>query len=276
MNNLKVKQINSIFKGRKQRVDYLCPTSTFFVIDLLTIILIFVFSAVVILSYSKVYASEKQQGLVKRITASEAAGRTNKKLVTINLSPGYGINLSFPGEKIYKIWFDNPGIASLDSNGCLSGLGRVCPEGEKPADILHLRSIKPIDIPGLIKTNSSLLTVISENPNKGHNIYLFQIVAQSKSGNNNISTIEIVPDTETTPTKMRSLIASQKDFNTIHKGLIKAFNQNLIKKDSPLWQRIINFSTQVRQGKDIKQAAQNAGISMQLVNKLEELGNIHK
>ncbi|MBN3894984.1 MAG: hypothetical protein V7L14_23515 [Nostoc sp.] len=30
------------------------------------------------------------------------------------------------GEIVEKVWLDNPAIASLDVNSCLSGLGREC------------------------------------------------------------------------------------------------------------------------------------------------------
>ncbi len=213
--------------------------------------------------------AELRLGVVEQISRSEAAGKTGKKIFTINLDPGYGVNLSFPNEEIIsKVWFDNPGIASLDSNGCLSGLGRPCQtEG---ANILHLRSIKPINLKGLPKTSSSLLTVVTKN-SQGHNIYLFQIIPK-KSNKNNIQTVEIVPDSNKRTNKLISIIASQKEFNLIHRGLTKALNQNLIKKDSPLWKCIIDFSTQVRDGITIKQAAQKSGISMKLVEKLQELG----
>ena len=208
--------------------------------------------------------SENQNGTLKKISTSEAS----HQLVTINLSPGYGVNLSFPTEIVHKVWLDNPGIASLDSNGCLSGLGRSCQK--EGANVLHLRSIKPIKIPGLIQTSNSILTVITSGQ-KGHNIYVFKIATQAK--NSSIRTIEVVPDNQLNPNKLRSILVAQKDYRIIHSGLIKALNQKLIAKQSPLWERIFNFSTKLRQGEEIKKAANSAGISMQLVRRLQELGN---
>ena len=226
-------------------------------------------SLILVCNSFKAYA-ELQEGVFEQISQSEAAGKTGKKIFTVNLDPGYGVNLSFPEEIISKVWFDNPGIASLDSNGCLSGLGRPCKQ--EGANILHLRSIKPIKLESLPQTSSSLLTVVTKN-SQGHNIYLFQIIAKPQSNQKNIHIIEIVKDSTVTPNKLPSVIASQRDFNKIHRGLINALNQNLIEKNSPLWKRIISFSTQVRSGTNMTQAAQKAGISMKLVNKLQELGN---
>ena len=204
--------------------------------------------------------------VIKRVSRSEAS----HQLVIINLRAGYGINLSFPKEIIHKVWLDNPGIASLDSNGCLSGLGRSCQK--EGATVLHLRSIKPIKIPGLIPTTHSLLTVITSSQEQEHNIYTFKINTKSIS-NSNIRTIEVLPDNQLNPNRLRSILVAQKDYRIIHSGLITALNQKLIEKQSPLWKRIFNFSTKLRQGEPIEKAANSAGISMQLVKKLQELGN---
>ena len=204
-------------------------------------------------------------GTLKKVSSSEAS----HKLPIINLNSGYGVNLSFPNEIIHKVWLDNPGIASLDSNGCLSGLGRSCEK--EGANILHLRSIKPIKIPGLIQTKNSLLTVITSQEKGKHNIYVFKIATTSK--NSNIRTIEVVPDNQLNPNKLRSILVAEKDYRTIHRGLTEALNQKLITKNSPLWGRIFNFSTKLRQGEDIKKAADSAGISMKLVQRLQQLGS---
>lgn len=211
-------------------------------------------------------ANSEVIGTLKRVSKSEAS----HQLLLIDLHAGYGVNLSFPKEIIHKVWLDNPGIASLDSNGCLSGLGRSCQK--EGATVLHLRSIKPIKIPGLIPTTNSLLTVITSGQGQKHNIYTFKINTKS-SNQSNIRTIEVVPDNQLNPNKLRSILVAQKDYRVIHSGLITALNKKLITKNSPLWGRIFNFSTKLRQGEDIKKAADSAGISMKLVQRLQQLGN---
>ena len=232
-------------------------------------VLFHIISIILTILLSCFKANSELSSTLERISKSEASGKN--QLVTIGLSPGYGVNLSFPQEIIHKVWLDNPGIASLDSDGCLSGLGRSCQQGEG-ANVLHLRSIKPIKIPGLIPTSNSLLTVItSDSQGNNHNIYVFNIATKSTSSN--IRTIEVVADNQLNPTKLKSILVAQKDFNIIHKGLITALNKKLIEKNSPLWERILNFSTKLRQGEDINKAANSAGISMELVERLKELGN---
>ena len=227
---------------------------------------ILVETIILTIAFNPYKANSEVIGTLKRVSKSEAS----HQLLTIDLHAGYGVNLSFPKEIIHKVWLDNPGIASLDSNGCLSGLGRSCQK--EGATVLHLRSIKPIKIPGLIPTTNSLLTVITSSQEQEHNIYTFKINTKS-SNKSNVRTIEVVPDNQLNPNKLRSILVAQKDYRTIHSGLIAALNQKLIEKRSPLWERIFNFSNKLRQGEAIEKAANSAGISMQLVKRLQELGN---
>jgi hypothetical protein len=49
--------------------------------------------------------------------------------------------------------------------------------------------------------------------------------------------------------------------------------QGLISEQSRLWQRIEKFFINVRSGKSINIAARDSGISIQLINRLSELGS---
>ncbi len=222
-------------------------------------------------------AETQEQAMVRRVPISVATGQRGEKLTTIYLLPGYGVNLSFipTGETVQKVWFDNPAIASLDVDGCLEGLGRKCEQ--EGASVLHLRSIQPMKIPGLPKTNSSLLTVITNGSN-GRRVYLFRVVAaHSASTRNHVHMVEVFPDPASSPsipTPLSSVIGAQGDFNQMRRGLMVALNRRLITENSVLWNRIVSFLGKVRLGEPLSQAAQTSGISLQLVAKLQEFGNI--
>ncbi|MBW4628993.1 MAG: hypothetical protein KME49_26665 [Brasilonema octagenarum HA4186-MV1] len=221
-------------------------------------------------------ADTQEPGMVRRVSVSVATGQRGEKLTTIELLPGYGVNLSFipTGETVQKVWFDNPAIASLDVEGCLEGLGRECEQ--EGASVLHLRSMKPMNIPGLHKTNSSLLTVIT-NGSDGRRVYLFRVVvANTASARNHVHTVEVFPDAASSPsipTPLPSAIGAQGDFHQIRRGLMVALNRRFITENSVLWNRVVSFLVKVRSGEPLSQAAQTSGISMQLVAKLQELGN---
>ncbi len=239
----------------------------------------FVFSTVFLnlVAGGNALAHSPTDEIVERVPAQQATGQKGEKLTTIELLPGYGVNLSFipTGETVQKVWFDNPAIASLDVDGCLEGLGRECEQ--VGASILHLRSIKPLNIPNLLKTNSSLLTVVTNGAN-GRKVYLFRVVAKkakTTSATNRTHMVEVVPEMTSTValTPLPSVINSQRDFNQMRRGLTVALNRRLITKNSKLWNRIASFLVKVRSGEPLSTAAQTSGISMQLVTKLQSLGN---
>ena len=59
----------------------------------------------------------------------------------------------------------------------------------------------------------------------------------------------------------------------INRGLIVAQNQRLISLKSPLIPRVRNFLVSIGAGEQINMAARKNGISLQLVNRLMQLGN---
>jgi hypothetical protein len=211
-------------------------------------------------------SSQTPQGL-RRISQDTATGHSGSEIPLIELSPGYGVNISFipSGEIVEKIWLDNPAIASLDVDGCLSGLGGEC---DSPgATVLHLRRISPIDMLQLPKMNSSLLTVVAKG-NSGRRVYLFQVAMGSQRPK--YHTIEVTPDIQ--EPENRELLPQYPNLQVISRGLKIAQQQRLISPESRLWKRIKNFFTSVRSGESISSAAHQAGISLQLVNRLTELG----
>lgn len=210
---------------------------------------------------------------VRSINNSVAAGRGQQQTpYLIELLPGHGANLSFipTGETVTKVWLDNPSFATLDVDGCLQGLGRECKQ--EGAQVLHLRRIKQLNIAGLPKTNSSLLTVVT-NGTSGRQVYLFRVVAANSTRSGNIAhTVEVLPNSVASNAVSATKSDTQIDISQVRLGLMVALNRRLVTKDSVLWNRIINFLRRERSGELIPQAAQNSGISMQLLTKLQELG----
>ncbi|WP_414620878.1 hypothetical protein [Calothrix sp. CCY 0018] len=232
-----------------------------------------IFSISTILTFTsisiKVIAGEMKNG-VKRISNTVATGNSEREIPLIKLSPGYGVNISFipTGEKVEKVWLDNPAIASLDVDGCLSGLGKECESGNG-ATVLHLRQIKPLDFKQLPSSNNSLLTVVARGEDK-RRVYLFRVAMGDKTPK--FHTIEITPTQEEFNAD-RFLITDIENLQLITRGLEIAQQQRLISQESPLMRRIQNFLVSVRAGEQINIAARKNGISLRLVNRLKELGH---
>lgn len=217
---------------------------------------------------------------VRRVSISEATGQSGASPPTIELSPGYGVNISFipTGEIVEKVWLDNPSFVSLDVDGCLIGLGSAgsrSQSGEKQcqqkgAKVLHLRRINPVNFPGLPKTNSTLLTAVT-NSSSGQRLYLFRVTQGSSKPQ--YHTLEIVPNSRADGnTSYGSSVYSNSDLQVFNRGLTVAVSRGLVHQGQPLYKRIQNFLRLVQAGKEIELAASTSGISIDLVRRLGELG----
>ena len=218
----------------------------------------------------KVIAGEINSGK-ERISSFVATGNSRSTIPLIKLSPGYGVNISFipTGETIEKVWLDNPSIASLDVDGCLSGLGKECEE-DTGATVLHLRRIKPLDFKQLPSTTTSLLTVVTKGSNK-RRVYVFRVAMADVTPK--VHTIEITNDNEEFNINRFGNTTDAINLQLINRGLIVAQNQRLISLKSPLIPRVRNFLVSIGAGEQINMAARKNGISLQLVNRLMQLGN---
>ncbi|MBV6622673.1 MAG: hypothetical protein KI793_06955 [Rivularia sp. (in: Bacteria)] len=207
----------------------------------------------------------------ERISSFVATGNSKSAIPLIKLSSGYGVNVSFipTGETIEKVWLDNPGIASLDVDGCLSGLGKECEE-DTGATVLHLRRIKPLDFKQLPSTTTSLLTVVTKGSTK-RRVYVFRVAMADVTPK--VHTIEITNDNEEFNINRLGNTTDTINLQLINRGFIVAQQQRLISLKSPLIPRVRNFLVSIRAGEQINMAARKNGISLQLVNRLIELGN---
>ncbi|MBF2018468.1 MAG: hypothetical protein IGS23_25385 [Rivularia sp. T60_A2020_040] len=235
------------------------------------LISISIFTVISFTSISMKVIAAEMKNSVKRINNTVATGNSESEIPLIKLSPGYGVNISFipTGEIVEKVWLDNPAIASLNVDGCLSGLGKECESGNG-ATVLHLRQIKPLHFKQLPSSNSSLLTVVARGEDK-RRVYLFQVaIVDTKP---NFHTIEITPTQEEFNTNRFPNITHIKNLQLISRGLEVAKQQRLITEDSRLMKRVENFLISVKAGEHINDAASINGISLQLVNHLIKLGN---
>ncbi|BAY84740.1 hypothetical protein NIES267_42360 [Calothrix parasitica NIES-267] len=223
------------------------------------------------LNLSPAIASEVKQS-VKQITQKVATGNSSSSIPRIELSPGYGVNISFikSDEIIEKVWLDNPTFASLDVDGCLSTEEREC--DKEGATVIHLRRIKPLKVRQLPLSNTSLLTVIAKGKSE-RKVYLFKVGMGNKAPT--YHTLEIIPDSKIVPENTQfTNIKNINELQLISRGLKIVNSEGLINDKSRLWSRIANFLIKVRMGESINSAARKSGISMRLVNRLIELGNV--
>lgn len=180
-----------------------------------------------------------------------------------------GTNLSFlsTGEIIQKAWLDpvNPVRVTLDVDGQFcSEAARSC----QGATVIHLKQITPLPFPNLPKANSTLLTVIAAVPGGSRRLYTFRI---QYGGNDANHTVAVMPDRPGIATVTGVTPAIDPD--RIAQGLQVAQQKQWVYPGTPLCSRIERFIALVRAGRPAATAAGQAGISMQLVTRLMQLGS---
>lgn len=103
--------------------------------------------------------------------------------ITVWFQQGTNLNFIPVGETIKKVWLDDPSQVLLDFDGpmCLqfgqdnnnNNTGGDCQNSA--ANVIHLRRIQKLDIPGLPNTDSTLLSVVTEGQGK-RKLYTFQVI----------------------------------------------------------------------------------------------------
>lgn len=214
---------------------------------------------------------------VRTVSLEQAQGREAEP-VTIPLAAGTGVNISFisTNATIVHAWLDNPSWLTLDSDGCLVSAAMAQTQREQgrssgqrarevtcsaPSYVLHLRRINDLKFPGLPTTNHTTLSVITRNQDGARQISVFRLVR----GNSTFHTVEVVPSQQPAP-------SISIDLASIQRGREVAIRQNLLRSGDPLDSKILNFINLLGTGTPSNTAMTRSGVSLQLVNKLTELG----
>ena len=204
---------------------------------------------------------------VKSIYSSRAEGSGGAtSLASITVWPGYGTNLSLipTGEVVRKAWLDNPSRIVLDSDGGLTGGGGQ----NSGSQVLHLKQIQPLDIPGITKAPSTMLTLIVDGPS-GKKIYQFQVIVAK--GSPQYHTLSVLPNSK----PLTSITASSDtgvSVEDVRQGLQFAISKGWARSNSRLIPQVQSFISQIQNGETTKAASGSSGISMALVSRLESLG----
>lgn len=203
--------------------------------------------------------------IVRQIRIGDNNGQTRQiKPETIYLSNGHGVTISFlaTDETISQAWLDNPSFVVLTADGCLKGLQDNCTDGGD-VKVLHLKKINDLKIPGLPQTAQSLLTVITQSNEGKGSVYLFKIV---KSTTPSYLVFEITEVENNQPVNNHEIV------QTFRQGVLAAKQQNLLQDGSPLDKKVNNFISYLSKGLSVEESANKAGVSNDVVNRLQELG----
>ncbi|MBO3458435.1 hypothetical protein G7B40_025250 [Aetokthonos hydrillicola Thurmond2011] len=207
---------------------------------------------------------------VRTIPQSRATG-IQAELQTVHVWSGYGVSISYYGteETIKRVWLDDPSRVLMDVDGCLEGLSnKECKNSG--AGLIHLRQIEPLRLRGIpAATNGTLLTVVTQTRGGESKTYNFRVVMGK--GMPTYSIVQITPNitkAETSASPSDSIAIA-----TINKGIQVAAQSKWITSTNPLWGKLQKLVQELEAGKNLTTAAQNAGVSQRLIERLLELGS---
>ncbi len=203
---------------------------------------------------------------------------------TITVWPGEGTNLSviLTGETIQKAWLDDPSHLSLDFDGQMCSPSNSTESSsnsdnkaskkdcsKSSVQVVHLREIKPIKFPALLNSSTTLLTLVTTGP-QGRHLYSFRIVYGT--GVPQYHTFAIYPDPRSAAQSFSQANEREEQLSAIKRGLAIAESKRWVNRQSPIWNRIQSFIALNGSGVSVNKAAQRAGISTELVDRLSDLG----
>ena len=214
---------------------------------------------------------------VRSITSHQSQG-LGGPIQTITVWPGAGTNINFipTGKIVKKVWLDDIRLLTIDFDGsmCAPGGGT----GEQSCDssgatVLHFRRINPIEV-DMPHTDSTLLTAIVEVPGTSRDRELHQFRVTYGKRTPLYNTVTIYPDLkQTVAVGMGGFLQTQ--LGNINLGLQVAKSRKLLGRsqgNQRLELRVQNFLALVSTGTTLQSAAQQAGVSMELISKLAALG----
>lgn len=209
-----------------------------------------------------------QIDLVRQVRVGNNDGQTRQTVPeTIYLANGYSVTINFlaSNEEITQVWLSNPSFVVVMSDGCLTrGATRQnCQHSSNPVKVLHLKRINDLTIPGLPKTGQSLLTIVTRSSSGKGNIYLFKIVKSSSPGH---LVFEIAPSNSTEPVIDTSVL------QTFRQGVLIAKQQKFLEEGSALDKKINSFLAYLSEGLSVSESTNKAGLSPDVVSRLQELG----
>ncbi|WP_414753842.1 hypothetical protein [Anabaena sp. CCY 9910] len=135
-----------------------------------------IFSGAIVLLGSRAVA---ENSVLRSIFSCQAQG-LGGLVPTIKVWYEQGTNLSFipAGEKIRKVWLNDPSQVTLDFDGpmCMQfgpESGADCKNSA--ANVIQLRRIPKLNLPGVRSTDNTLLTVITEAQGQSK-LYTFKVL----------------------------------------------------------------------------------------------------
>ena len=191
----------------------------------------------------------------------------NKEITVIAVN----VNFIPTGKVVKKVWLDDPSRIVIDADGslCIQSDGSGCTDGG--ASVIHLRRINKIHFPHLPQTPTTLLSVVTENPQGQRRLYQFRVTYGT--GAPKETTISVNPDIHRpTPGSTEGILVR---LTRIQRGLERAEQTGMIHPsygNQVISARVRTFLAWGKSGVPLEQAAARTGLPLSLLVELEALG----
>jgi hypothetical protein len=179
------------------------------------------------------------------------------KPLTVYLAPGQGITIDYRriGQTIETMWIDNKRYVGVSTDGNL--LGSAGGSAADPASALHLNLIESPSNNSIEKSNRSLVTVVTVDPQKHRRYFLYSVYPNyTTSDGDSTKLIEYVMPVQS---------ATKFDATRLAKNIKLMIGQGLI-RDLKLIERTNKLISYLNEGMSLEQAAKEAQLSMRFVN----------
>lgn len=184
--------------------------------------------------------------------------RASNVPITVEEASGISIDFSKSGERVYKVWLDDPSKLTVDFDGPL----------ESGAQVIHLRRITGLSFENLPSGSSTLLTVVTRSGNAS-NVYYFNV----GYGVTDTTGIAIVPTTSSASVDSAdSAEAEPVDLAMVRLGLQDAIANSVISPESPVIERVEQFLTASATGTAQRIAANEAELPWVVISRLAVRG----
>lgn len=187
---------------------------------------------------------------------------TNQQPITVKVWSGRATAIDFSSTKqrIISVVLADP--SKLVYNADL-------PIESGQASTLFLKQIQPLKFPGATTTNLTNLFIKTVDSQGRQQLHIFNVVAaQGSPEYRNVQ----VSKTASNSNPLLPTLSTSKLLDQVEAGMQVAIARHLATENDPLFIRVRQFIKDVKSGVSLQVAANSAGVSLALLQKLSELG----
>lgn len=187
---------------------------------------------------------------------------TNQQPITVKVWSGRATAIDFSSTKQRII-----SVVLADSSKLVYNADLPIESGQ--ASTLFLKQIQPLKFPGATTANLTNLFIKTVDAQGRQQLHTFNVMAAH--GSPEYSNVQ-VSKTASKPNQVLPTLSTPEVLDRVEAGMQVAISCHLATENDPLFIRVKQFMKAVKSGVSLQVAANSAGVSLALLQKLSELG----